>query len=153
MVTFLKLKKMEEIKFRAWNEVKKEMHTEFQFISSGSDGNDWILFHSKEKPVKRTKEGLLFDDPFFRHQMKLMQFTGIKDKNGKEIYAGDIIRNSQADYNKVIWFYDSWCYKNYHAEALPLGDHGNPYVNDGLSDHEVIGNIYQNPEMIQYLDL
>lgn len=33
-----------EIKFRAWDENNEVMHNDFQFIKSGNDGNDWILF-------------------------------------------------------------------------------------------------------------
>lgn len=85
-----------EIKFRAWDEGNKKMHHNFQFISSGSDGNDWILFDSKEKPAKREKHQLIFDDPFFRHQLKVMQFTGLLI-NETEIFEGDVLHGFYGD--------------------------------------------------------
>lgn len=78
-----------------------------------------------------------------------LQCTGIKDKTGRYIYDGDVLKNSQAEVNIVHWFWDGWHYQNYHAESLPLGDHGNPYINDGITTHEIIGNIYENPEYLK----
>ena len=76
------------------------------------------------------------------------QFTGPLDKDGKEIYEGDIFSCFQGDKNTVIWYCDSWCYANYHACALPLGELGNPYQNEGRLNCEIIGNIYENPELL-----
>lgn len=120
---------MRIIKFRAWN-------GRVMYVPK--------LFHQNEK-------GLWEDTS---SKSTLMQYTGLTDKNGKEIYEGDIIRNFQADVNIVHWYVDSWCYENFHAGALPLGDTCNPYKNqmngiaENQSEHEVIGNIHENPELL-----
>lgn len=77
----------------------------------------------------------------------IMQFTGLQDSDGNDIYDGDIIECYSAPTNLVHWYYDSWCYQNYHAESLPLGGLGNPYRNRGLLECKVLGNIYQNPDL------
>lgn len=70
------------------------------------------------------------------------QFTGLLDKNGKEIYEGDIISNYQANVNCVFWFIDgSWCIENYHAGALLLSEYA--------VESEIIGNIYENQELLK----
>lgn len=91
--------------------------------------------------------------------VNLMQYTGLKDKNNVDIYEGDVLRtNDTAAYDsmnkifKVFWFEENcsfygqanWTPKNerdtrkYVIEMLP-----------NLCEVEVIGNIYENPELIK----
>ena len=82
---------------------------------------------------------------------KLMQFTGLKDKNGKEIYEGDIVKYYKWEDNydiadikfgdcEINHEYGCWGYyrNNKHKDILELGRE---------KDYEVIGNIYENPEL------
>ena len=67
---------MREIKFRAW--WNKKMHYDISLFGDCCLRDKWMLFDEKEKPI-------------------YMQYTGLKDKNGKEIYEGDILRAHHED--------------------------------------------------------
>tara|TARA_R110002049_G_scaffold203711_1_gene374310 strand:- start:15960 stop:16292 length:333 start_codon:yes stop_codon:yes gene_type:complete len=72
-------------------------------------------------------------------ECKLMQFTGLKDKNGVDIYDGDIVQDEEHYYSVISWDNDDSMYV-----ASDVG---------GLADMcfpvKVIGNIYENPELFK----
>ena len=68
---------------------------------------------------------------------ELMQFTGLLDKNGKEIYEGDVIRWGAKKSKAVQW--------NNHRNGWNFQDHQKNYTPTIL--WEIIGNIYENPEL------
>lgn len=80
-----------------------------------------------------------------REDYVLEQFTGLKDKNGREIYEGDIIKYSNLNY-KVFFEYHQWValcpyYHKFHPPKLEYFS----YASAG----EVIGNIHENPELLK----
>lgn len=140
-----------EIKFRVWDVENKEMLEvqELDFEPTFYGGRIAI------RPYQ-------YNDYFDTEDMILMQYTGLKDKNGKEIYEGDIVK---AYFKKGAWKYNdkNYCgYKNgnveycvdgfilyienYKEKIYPLSSFGD---NDGnINELEVIGNIYYNPELL-----
>jgi uncharacterized phage protein (TIGR01671 family) len=83
-----------------------------------------------------------WDDYHFYHPEQIMQYTGLKDKNGKEIYEGDIIRHGVGIF-PVSWGDDIAAFEcNTRVGSRTL--YG--YQHDGI---EVIGNIYENPELLE----
>jgi uncharacterized phage protein (TIGR01671 family) len=116
-----------EIKFQVWDQDAKKMRT-------------W------EDINKVDQEGILcFLDMLEEDQYIPRQFTGLRDKNGKEIYEGDILETRDDD----GWFHLRVIYDEECARYLFVTD-DDFYAPDELDLDEilVIGNIYENPELL-----
>lgn len=127
---------MRDIKFRAWHKNIKEMFTVGQITL---EKGIWDY-----QPENRKNIGVCMP---YQPSFILMQYTGLKDKNGKEIYEGDILRFSDVDTAIVEWNkeYASFIVKpiqDYYFDSEILG---NAIENN---KEEVIGNIYDNPELL-----
>lgn len=114
---------MREIKFRVWDKLNKEM-INFESIN-----------FQERRVYKDTVSYRKFND------IELMEYTGLKDMDGKEIYEGDILFESfREEYFKVVFENGS-----FRAEAdgysLDLEDY------DDIC--EVVGNIYENSELLK----
>ena len=91
-----------------------------------------------------------------KHDIEIMQFTGLKDKNDKEIYEGDIIRISKVlDYDNFVtdvYFKDS-AYRYRHNDGsgsvLPRYTKKVKGYEKVTEDFEIIGNIYENKELLE----
>jgi len=121
---------MREIKFRAWDYVAKEMLVVKQLEFGRNQSND-IWAH--------LSDGHILNQQHF----ELMQYTGLKDKNGKQIYEGDIIRFKWSDEWISPVFWDDkygWTIRTIKVWKYNLSLH--------IDTVEVIGNIYENKELL-----
>ncbi|UOF78243.1 yopx protein [Caudoviricetes sp.] len=121
------------IKFRAWNTVNESMG-DVTMMRWGKNGIERIeVYHNDNKYNECSDDG---NDRFI-----LMQFTGLLDKNGVEIYEGDIVRNNDYDF-EVHWKESGFFLRNMKT--------GNDFIMIGEHPHsEVIGNIHQHPERMK----
>jgi uncharacterized phage protein (TIGR01671 family) len=130
---------MREIKFRAWNEKNKRMLDLSAHIFFTADG-DLCFSENREHYIDSYPTS---EDEDLQEEYKIMQYTGLKDINGKEIYEGDIVKafdkEKQRYYNQEI-IYDEYGYFAKDKDDMWLID----------PDDEIIGNIYQNPELLKY---
>jgi uncharacterized phage protein (TIGR01671 family) len=144
-------REMRAIKFRAWDEGGKVMHHNFQFIKSGDEGNDWIIFISDEYPLTNYQTNPFTNpNPYFAQQLKIMQFTGLFDKSGKEIYEGDIVKWRG---NERIFEVMSIIGGGYRTVPLVMGIRQRRELSEwrdllhGNNLLEIIGNVYENEEV------
>ena len=109
---------MREIKFRAWDKKRKELQK--PFLIEEIDNDMWWK------------------------DTELMQYTGLKDKTGKEIYEDDIVEKGD-----VIGIAE-WVVNGYTTLHFALRNEGRTPIDEAhiLKEIEVIGNIYENKDLL-----
>lgn len=134
----LQKKMNREIKFRAWDKKENYFMVNFQIMPNGD------LRHCI--PSKRNPNKLEWTE-INGQNIVLMQFTGLKDKNGKEIYEGDIVSINSPSWGisvKVVeWEFSSFWVGKGRGKGFLYGHLEE--LSSGMI--EVIGNIYENPEL------
>lgn len=128
---------MREIKFRAWDKTESEWidikYLRFEF-------NDfWYLQEQDEYENE-------IDPPYFSgdEDFELMQYTGLKDKNGVDIYEGDVVEYAGKRY-LVEWEDYMFNLKGFYEPYLDI-----PYsaFSEEL-EFEVVGNAYEHPHLLE----
>jgi uncharacterized phage protein (TIGR01671 family) len=121
---------MREIKFRLWDSQKKKWYKNSDCLLE-LDGSitqiDIVnVYDGEEKYNFKSRKDLV-----------IMQYTGLKDKNGKEIYEGDIILDNDTDTKSVVEYDDK------QAQFFLNSGLGGAFL---IGELEVIGNIFEMPD-------
>ena len=146
---------MREYKFRVWDKENKEM----LYQGSNTTHNNSVM------DCRIVLDELGFDvlvrlygkDEYeYRNNCELMQYTGLKDKNGTEIYEGDIVKakdpyklnSKERFYTCEVVFTDGALFMLKH-KTVKWGKEEVHYYNMRIMEIEVIGNIFENPELLE----
>ena len=124
---------MREIKFRVWDSVQEVMLP----VENIDFRNDLITLNEDDNSLTDTFE-----------MITLMQYTGMKDKNGKEIYEGDILRHLHMR-AEVIFEDGSFRFKWLDKITKRVRRYNEPMFKNTNIVFEVIGNIYENKKLLE----
>ena len=126
---------MREIKFRAWDKLKKEWY-------------HLVSLEDLPEEVKTQEPWIADFSPADDGKLVLMQYTGLKDKNGKEIYEGDILRYQKGEKNQIKGHvvFDKGAYRLKHLSHVKTECTDLWNVCDAMT---VDANLYENPELLK----
>jgi uncharacterized phage protein (TIGR01671 family) len=120
---------MREYKFRGYDYDRECMYRDSEIVFS-----DGTVFIGRKNFIQE-----ISDD------VELMQYTGLKDKNGVEIYEGDVVRIDN-EIRIIVFEEGAFGAKNTKSGAMLNSYFWEQVIKFGF---EVIGNIYQNPELLE----
>jgi len=127
-----------EIKFRAWDKLKHKMMETSYF-------DMWYYTIAENDETGRSRACECKDQQdYCRANLEIMQFTGLKDTDGKEIYEGDILYTSDLYRKHFVVGYSGRSFELYDNKDGVVFDPNNDW-----SEYEVVGNIYENPELLE----
>lgn len=140
---------MRDIRFRVWDGKRMHYGAVVEFLDEYTSGDKagTVVFSSA---LDSDYEGC---EPNEKLGQAVMQYTGLLDKNGKDVYEGDIVRFENADGNhdcETIYEPPRFVFKRKDGAYLqPALFNGIELINIASQQLEVIGNIYENLELLK----
>lgn len=139
----------DRFKFRMWNKLSNEMQDVIR-INYNLEFPDCSIVVAETNSFDKVKTHTMpitCANSF--NNIILMQCTGLKDKNGKLIYEGDIIyKKGSKDYKKEK-MYSRVCWDSMYAQFNISDKNGMHQMPCNSNNIEVIGNIYENSELLK----
>lgn len=132
-------------KFRAWNKKLKSMYSTDDIVFINFEEEEicvQTIYFEQGLPDERDLDFYTFDE------IEFMQSTGMVDKNDKEIFEGDVLKTYDGELAKVGWNKYLGCWEaEFLSEIVDLSEVAD--VKSNRSDCEILGNIYENPELME----
>lgn len=125
---------MRSLKFRVWDIERECYLDETELAGITPDGK--YIFYIEEEEISRLEVG---------ENYIVEQYTGLKDKNGKEVYEGDVVRDGKGEKCRVEWNESEAHFGLYAGEQMELTD----FIWMRGEDLEVIGNVHENSELLK----
>lgn len=132
-----------EIKFRLWSKICKK------FIETNNPNLEFVINNNGYLYSIENFYGEIYVLP--QMDIEVLQFTGLRDRNGKEIYEGDILKynfpyDGRLKHISPVTYLEtqaSFGLKDIYGNEIPL------YRITANNYFEVVGNIYENPELLE----
>lgn len=136
-----------EIKFRIWDKKHQKFTYENDWLAIGLDGRiiEHYFWHDDYSED-------IWNDWLDNKEFEIQQFTGLKDKNNREIYEGDIVKDLDGEIGEARFDYGSFIIK-INKIIVPFYSllETNGFVQPRLINpkcYEIIGNIFETPELL-----
>lgn len=127
-----------KIKFRCWDVEKRCWIPEGMFVIRPHDGKVCTWNKIEKRFIEETIE------------YKLMQSTGLKDKNGVDIFEGDILDDGvEISSGKQLWIIGWYQQEHRMGRSHITNPEDYFYSIDGIEEIKIIGNIYQTPDLLK----
>ena len=135
---------MREINFRIFDKISKKIRPVWSLHTETDQEGEFCVEVPGKSVVSMEGDHDCEIDVLRGHNFILMQFTGLHDKNGKEIFEGDVVRvkcNGELNDKIVSIIFEDAAFRDsyYKWQLLRKSD----------SCYEVLGNIYENPELLK----
>lgn len=122
-----------KVKYRVWDNENKSYNDPYSYAYYALTQDGRLDFYCHGDRMDEADPDVYF----------IEQYAGLKDKNGKEIYEGDILDDGEGHIGKVLYN------ERIASFAYEWGNCGATFMSLYTSDMKVIGNIHENPELLE----